>query len=146
MNYKFNTLFSPPIAQELNSLCEFIDDLRDKCKSAGYKIKWSKSPDWNEYGFYLESKSTDTSLYCGIWFELWEAKGVPFCLVLDDLESDEKCSDQVKSFVNSLEDPRVSLVYLEDLTTITFSADYFQTDDSINSIFKILKDIKNMTV
>lgn len=146
MYYNFKKLFNTESAQELDSLMEFVADLYNGLKDKGLSLRWTKYKDFEEYGFYIDSADKNKILFCGIWFDLWETKGIPFCLAFDWKKSVEnKIKYEFEKIIQSQSDDNLSILDYQGFPTVTFDATYFDSlDDAspcLNFVIKIIEEM-----
>jgi hypothetical protein len=142
MPCSFNDLFGRKFVDQLNGVCDLVDSIKDLAKEDKIKLRWTKSTDWNEYGFYIDGVTTKINLYFGIWFEAWEAFGTPLFFAVDDSGSDTKVSDRVREYVESYNNSYVEYKYFEECSTIVLSKEFLEQEQVEKQIVRVLKDLQ----
>jgi hypothetical protein len=144
MPCSFNDLFGRKFVDQLNGVCDLVDSIKDLAKEDKIKLRWTKSTDWNEYGFYIDGVTTKVNLYFGIWFEAWEAFETPLFFAIDDTKSDTKVSENVRNYIESFKNSYVEYKYFEDCSTVVLTREFFAQDSVDSSLFQILKDLQRI--
>ena len=144
MSCNFSDLFERGFVNQINAVCDLVDNIKNQAKKEKKKLKWTTNSDWNEYGFYIEGKTTKISLYFGIWFEAWEAFNTPLFFVVDDTKSDTKVNESVRQYVESFNNKYLEYKYFDECSTVVLTRDYFDQNSVHESLFLILKDLQKI--
>ena len=144
MPCNFNDLFNRRFVDQVNAVCDLVDSVKGLAKDDKIKLMWTKSTDWNEYGFYIDGITTKVNIYFGIWYEAWEAFETPLFFAIDDTRSDTKVSENVKQYVESFNNSFVEYKYFEECSTLVLNREFFEQDSVESSLFRILKDLQRI--
>ena len=127
MYYNFQNLFTTKVANEIESLCAMIIDLYNSLEEKGVKLKWTRDKYFDKFGFYLLSDDGTKDLFCGMWFEVWETYGYPFCFCLD---GDKQVANSIKfdleKIISSEQNPDLAVKDFQGFPIVTFNDAFFQ--------------------
>lgn len=79
-------MYSSEIPRTLIKLIEFIYELKNQLKDE-FIVKDDTPKYFQEHGFFLQNSKGNNILFVGIWLELWEKKGAPIIIGLEDIDN-----------------------------------------------------------
>jgi hypothetical protein len=145
MYYSFQNLYNTETPTAINSLCELIMDTYNGLVEKDIEPQWTKETKYfNELGFNLYSADKSQWIFCGLCFDLWETKSIPFCIMHDwKKNSDKFYSNNLKTFVGKLNAKSISFLLFNDYPCMLFQKEYFDKMDNHTEVISILSKLND---
>ncbi len=144
----YESLFNKNLPKELDSFLKLIDDAYEHLKNEGYTVKETKQKQWIEYGFYLYNKDKSIDIFIGLWFEMWQEKGIILCICpawKEKLVDGNKINEILKKYPDSHVEAFDPYFVFKGFPTLSFKEKYITniTDykNIVNKVFNIMNEL-----
>ena len=143
MPIQISSLFDKTFPSQLDMLCQMIDECYEEAKGLNLPVSWTKDKHFNEYGFYLKTVDKSHELFLGLWYDLWETKGLPLCITFSSTKAGMNSKlEKFNTYINKeLINEGYHLNY-ENYLLLAFNKEYFENIDNYKPILKIFIDIQ----
>jgi hypothetical protein len=142
MEQNLKQLFNKEVPAQLSALFDFIDSLFYELEERGVILRWTKDKYFIEYGFYIDSLDKSRNLFVGLFRELWEYTGKPFCLALDwKKPEDNGIGYLLKDSTGKLPGLNASFIDYDGYPCLVFDEGFFKSDLMASSFVPIIQGL-----
>ncbi|MBU3677187.1 MAG: hypothetical protein FGM54_08435 [Chitinophagaceae bacterium] len=96
-----------------------------------------------EIGFYIKDKNSKTSIFFGVWYDVWAQFGTPLCIAIfyDGNMYIEKHLKFIKFIESKLSKSSIVKEY-DNHSVLLLEETFFNTENEVHEIYKLLMDLK----
>jgi hypothetical protein len=136
---KLPLLFSSLAGRELNYFSEIIYDTFIELEP----MRWTTKT--GEIGFYEKDKKNKREAFFGMWFEVWEKYGLPFCLSIDvPLNERSAKYPLIQKYVVASTDKGLKYIEYDGYAIVLFEWKYFNHDNDAERLVKLFIELSTL--
>ncbi|MGG9963078.1 hypothetical protein [Ferruginibacter sp. SUN106] len=130
-------LYSKQIGHELIILTDFITDVYNEFE----KLSWSNNSQF-EIGFFEKDMITKSSVFFGIWYELWNHFEIPLSIVINYKgKAPVEKHQSIKRYIESKKIKGIIFKDYSNFAVILFDYDFFNYENDVERTTRLFEEI-----